>query len=143
MNRVELTGRLTKNIELRYTDAEKSVTAFNIAVQRKYKNKDGDYECDFIRCKAFNQPAEFLNKYAEKGTRIGIEGRIQTGSYDDKDGKTVYTTDVICENVEILSDRTNTEPKEEVVEEPKEKLSDDVFADFGSSIEISDEDIAF
>lgn len=149
MNKVELTGRLTKDIELRYIDATTACTGFTVAVRRKYKNRDGEYDSDFITCKAFKHSAEYLSKYACKGTMIGIEGEIQTGSYEDRDGKRVYTTDVRVDNVEVLFDgkpKTESEPEEveEVeVEEPKEKLSDDVFSEFGNSIEITDEDLAF
>lgn len=143
MNKVCLTGRITKDIELRYTDANTAYTGFTIAVRRDYKNRDGEYESDFITCKAYRYSAEFLSKYACKGTLVGIVGTIQTGSYENNEGKKVYTTDIKVDNCEILGSGKSKEEPDEEVEKPNENSSDDVFADFGSSIEISDEDIAF
>ena len=141
MNRVCLNGRLTKDIELRHTQNNVAVAQFTLVVQRKFKNQNGDYESDFINCVAYKQTAEILSKYTGKGDLIGIEGRIQTRSYDDKNGKKVYVTEVIVENVEFLATKKKEEkPKEETV---KQKLSDDVFSDFGSSIEIKDEDLGW
>ena len=146
MNRVCLNGRLTKDIDLRYTQNNVAVASFTLAVQRKFKNQNGDYESDFINCVAYKQTANLMNEYVRKGDLIGIEGRIQTRSYENKDGKKVYITEVIVENIDFLS--TNKIEKDpmagEVKIEPvKQKLSDDVFSDFGNSIEITDEDIAF
>lgn len=148
MNRVCLNGRLVKNIEIRYTQNNVAVAQFTLVVQRKFKNQNGDYESDFINCVAYKQTAEILNKYIGKGDLIGIEGRIQTRSYDDKNGKKVYVTEVIVENVEFLATKKKEYEKDpkagEVKIEPvKQKLSDDVFSDFGSSIEITDEDLGF
>lgn len=141
MNRVCLNGRLVKNIEIKYTQNNVAVASFTLAVQRKFKNQNGDYESDFINCIAYKKTAELMNEYVKKGDLIGIEGRIQTRSYDDKNGKKVYVTEVIVENVEFLATKKKEEkPKEETV---KQKLSDDVFSDFGSSIEIKDEDLGF
>lgn len=108
MNRVILIGRTTKDIELRYTNNEKAVARFTIAVNRKVQ--DG---ADFINCVAWGKTAELLDKYVKKGHRVGIIGRIQTGSYD-KDGKKVYTTDVVAEEVEFLeaSGEKKTEVKQ-------------------------------
>lgn len=141
MNKACITGRLTKDIDLRYTQNNVAVASFTLAVQRKFKNQNGDYESDFINCIAYKKTAELMNEYVKKGDLIGIEGRIQTRSYDDKNGKKVYVTEVIVENVEFLATKKKEEkPKEETV---KQKLSDDVFSDFGSSIEITDEDLGF
>ena len=141
MNKVCLNGRLTKDIDLRYTQNNVAEAQFTLAVPRKFKNQNGDYESDFINCVAYKQTAEILSKYIGKGDLIGIEGRIQTRSYDDKNGKKVYVTEVIVENVEFLATKKKEEkPKEETV---KQKLSDDVFSDFGSSIEIKDEDLGW
>ena len=146
MNRVCLNGRLTKDIDLRYTQNNVAIAIFTLAVQRKFKNKNGDYESDFINCVAYRQVAELLNKYTKKGDLIGVEGKIQTRNYENKDGKKVYITEVIVENIDFLS--TNKIEKDPMageikIEPVKQKLSDDVFSDFGNSIEITDEDIAF
>lgn len=100
MNTVNLLGRLTKDIEVRYGDnSETAVAHFSIAVNRRFKNKDGNYDADFINCVAFGKTAEFLEKWFKKGQEIAVTGRIQTGSYTNKDGNKVYTTDVVVENV--------------------------------------------
>ena len=140
MNKVCLNGRLTKDIDLRYTQNNVAVASFTLAVQRKFKNQSGDYESDFINCIAYKSTAELLSKYTGKGDLIGIEGRIQTRNYENQEGKKVYITEVIVESVDFLASKKEEKSKEEPV---KQKLSDDVFADFGSSIEITDEDIAF
>jgi len=88
-------GRLTKDVELKYTQNKKAVARFNIAVKR---NKE---ETDFISCIAWDKTAEFISKYFKKGSLILVTGRIQTGHYTDKDSKEVYTTDVIVEEVEF------------------------------------------
>ncbi|SHI44208.1 single-stranded DNA-binding protein [Parasporobacterium paucivorans] len=100
MNRVILSGRLTKDPEVRYTDAGMSIASFSLAADRKFKTNDG-VTADFINCKAFKQTAEFIEKYFHRGDGIELEGRIQTGSYTNKDGVKVYTTDVMVDNVEF------------------------------------------
>ena len=98
MNKVILMGRLTKNPEIKYAgkDNDMAVARYTLAVNRRYK-RDGEQEADFISCVTFGKSAEFVQKYLHKGTRIVIGGRISTGNYKDKDGKTIYTTDVIVE----------------------------------------------
>ena len=102
MNKVILMGRLTKNPEIKYTgkDNDMAVARYTLAVNRRYKC-DGEQEADFISCVTFGKSAEFAQKYLYKGMRIVIGGRISTGSYKDKDGKTIYTTDVIVEEHEF------------------------------------------
>lgn len=144
MNKVCLTGRITKNIELKYNQNNVAITSFNLAVTRKFKIQNGEYESDFINCIAYKSTAELLNKYVKKGDLLGIEGRIQTRNYEDKDGKRVYVTEVIVDSIDFLQSRKD-ESKQETTktENTKQKLSDDVFSEFGSSIEITDNDIAF
>ncbi len=144
MNKVCLTGRITKNIELKYNQNNVAITSFTLAVTRKFKNQNGEYESDFINCIAYKSTAELLNKYVKKGDLLGIEGRIQTRNYEDKDGKRVYVTEVIVDSIDFLQSRKD-ESKQETTktENTKQKLSDDVFSEFGSSIEITDNDIAF
>lgn len=96
MNSVSLIGRLTADPEIRQAK-ETKVCNFTVAVDRG----DKDRKADFIRCVAFGKTAEFIDDYFDKGTRIGISGRIQTGSYEDKDGSTRYTTDIIVERVDF------------------------------------------
>lgn len=101
MNRVDLIGRLTKDIEIRYTQNQVPVASFNLAVNRKFKNQNGEYETDFINCIAFNKTADLLKQYTKKGDLIATEGRIQTRNYE-KDGKKVYITEIVVESIEFL-----------------------------------------
>ena len=106
INRVVLTGRLTKDLELKYTQNGTAVARFTLAVSRQYKNKQtGERETDFISCEVWRQPAENLAKYAGKGSLIGVDGRIQTSHYTDRDGKEVYRTDVRIDSFALLSMR--------------------------------------
>lgn len=111
MNSVNLVGRLTRDPELRMSqDGQTSITRFSIAVDRRFK-KDGEQTADFINCVAFGKSAEFVNTYFSKGQRIGLTGRIQTGSYTNKDGQKVYTTDIVAENVEFVESKGNQEER--------------------------------
>lgn len=140
MNKVCLTGRTTKDIELKYNQNNVAITSFTLAVTRKFKNQSGEYESDFINCIAYKSTAELLNKYVKKGDLLGIEGRIQTRNYE-KDEKRVYVTEVIVDSIDFLQAKKDGSKQE--TENTKQKLSDDVFSEFGSSIEITDNDIAF
>lgn len=107
MNKAELIGRLTKAIELKHTHSGTPVCSFTLAVNGR-KKQDGTKETDYITCTAFGAMAETLSKYTDKGHRISVTGRIRTGSYE-KDGQTVYTTDVIVEDFDFLESRKTTE----------------------------------
>ena len=100
MNKVQLIGRLTRDVELRYTAGQMAVANFTVAVD-KVKKTEGK-TADFIRCVVFGKTAENVEKYLGKGSLVGVEGSINTGSYTDKNGNTVFTTDVLCERVEFL-----------------------------------------
>ena len=107
MNKVILTGRLTKAPEVRYS-GETAVARYSLAVDRKYK-KDGEATADFINCVTFGKNAEFAEKYLNKGMKIAVTGRIQTGNYTDKDGKKVYTTDIVVEEHEFCESKGTKE----------------------------------
>lgn len=104
MNSVQLVGRLTKDPDVRYTDNGTSIARFHVACDRRF-NREGESSADFISCVAFGKTAEFIEHYFCKGKRIGLNGRIQTGSYINKDGQKVYTTDVIAETVEFVESK--------------------------------------
>ena len=106
MNTVILIGRLTKKPEIRYAN-DLPVAKYSLAVDRKFK-KLGTQQVDFIPCVAFGKNAEFAEKYLDKGTKIGVTGRIQTGSYKAQDGSTRYTTDVIVESHEFVTSKSDT-----------------------------------
>lgn len=104
MNSVQLLGRLTRDPDVRYTDGGSTIARFSLAVDRRFKQEGGE-TADFINCIAFGKTAEFIEKYFAKGIKIALNGRIQTGSYTNKDGVKVYTTDVVVENVEFAESK--------------------------------------
>lgn len=107
INRVVLVGRLTKDPELRYTPSGVPMTRFTVAVNRTFSNQQGEREADFIGCIAWRKQAENLANFMRKGSLIGVEGRIQTGSFEGQDGKRVYTSDVIADGIQFLEPRSN------------------------------------
>lgn len=109
MNRVILVGRLTADVDVNYTTGEntRANARFSVAVNRTFKNADGGYDADFIRCVAWGSQAEFVNKYFHKGDMIGLEGNIRTGSYTNKDGQKVYTTEVYVDRVEFVGGKNS------------------------------------
>lgn len=110
MNKVMLMGRTTRDAEIRYTQGEKStaIARFSLAVDRRFKRDNDEQNADFISCIAFGKIAEFLEKFGRKGTKFVVEGRIQTGSYSNKDGQKVYTTDVVVENIEFAESKNSS-----------------------------------
>ncbi len=108
MNHVVLVGRLTKDPDVRYSPNGAAVARFTVAVDRRFK-KEGQQEADFISCVAFGKQGEFIEKYFNKGKLIGLTGSIQTGSYTNKDGQKVYTTDVVADSVEFVGSKSESE----------------------------------
>ena len=110
MNKVILMGRLTRDPEVRYTPGENSfaIARYTLAVDRKIR-KDGDATADFINCVVFGRSAEFVEKYFRKGLKITIAGRIQTGSYTNRDGQKVYTTEVVVEDQEFAESKASSD----------------------------------
>ena len=108
MNKVILMGRLTRDAEIRYSQGDNSlaIARFSLAVDRRHKKDGEEQTADFISCVAFGKTGEFLEKFGHKGTKFVIEGRIQTGSYTNKDGQKVYTTDVVVESVEFAESKS-------------------------------------
>ena len=111
MNKVIIIGRNTKDIELKQTTQGTSVIEFSIAVKRAFKNASGENESDFFNCIAFSRLAETISRYVKKGDQVGIEGRLQTRNYTNKEGRKVYVTEIIAENVEFLQTKKQDEPK--------------------------------
>ncbi|MBC1743885.1 single-stranded DNA-binding protein [Listeria welshimeri] len=107
MNRVVLVGRLTKDPELRYTPAGVAVATFTLAVNRPFKNAQGEQEADFIQCVVWRKPAENVANFLKKGSMAGVDGRIQTRNYEDSDGKRVFITEVVAESVQFLEPKNN------------------------------------
>ena len=108
MNRVILMGRLTRDAEIRYSQGESStaIARFSLAVDRRFRREGDEQTADFINCVAFGRTAEFMERFGRKGTKFVAEGRIQTGSYTNKDGQRVYTTDVVVESVEFAESKS-------------------------------------
>lgn len=152
MNRVELIGRITRDPELRYTSSNIATTRFSLAVNRPFQSQSGEQGTDFINIVVWRKQAENVKKYCTKGSLVAVEGRIQTGSYE-RDGQRVFTTDVVADSVQFLEtksqsqarvDSDNVTPSDFINNDVREMdTSDEVFANFGDSIEISDDDIAF
>jgi len=150
MNRVMLIGRLTAKPELKYTGSNIPYTRFSIAVNRPFSNNEGGRDADFINIVAWRKQAETICNFFDKGNQIAIEGRLQTGSYDDKDGNKRYTVDVTLDTfhfIESKANRTNagsdaspydyqnanySAPSNDV------SIEEDPFADFGDSVSIDD-----
>lgn len=132
MNKVILIGRLTRDPETRVASGEKvtTITRYSLAVDRKFK-RDGDQSADFISCVVFGKSAEFAEKYFHKGIKIAVTGRIQTGSYTNKEGQKVYTTDVIVEEQEFAesknaSSEQNNQPQGKSVGDDFVKIPDGI-----------------
>lgn len=108
INNVVLIGRLTRDAELRYTQSNIAVATFNLAVNRNFKNDNGDREADFINVVMWRQQAENFANWVKKGNLVGITGRIQTRSYDNQQGQRVYVTEVVAESFQILEKKDNS-----------------------------------
>ena len=149
MNRVTLVGRLTAKPELRYTGSNLPYARFTVAVNRTFRNNDGQAEADFISVIVWRKQAENVCNFLDKGRLVSVDGRLQTGSYTDKDGNRRYTTDVVADSVQFLESRngasnasssTSSGPSPyDYQDAPSEvNVSDDPFADFGDSVSIDD-----
>lgn len=146
INRVVLVGRLTKDPELRYTPSGVAVTRFTLAVNRTFSNASGEKETDFIQCQVWRKPAENAANFLKKGSLAGIEGRIQTGSYEGTDGKRVYTTEVVADSVQFLEPRNssnNESSNQSNTQQNYTRDDEDPFSSGSGPIEVSDEDLPF
>ena len=114
MNKVLLIGRLTANPELKYTTSNNAVTTFSIAVDRNFKNENGNKEADFINIVAWNKKAELIHQYLKKGDRVGIVGRLQVRKYQNERGENRYVTEVVADEVEFLNSKKSEEKPVEV-----------------------------
>lgn len=163
MNKVFLIGRLTKDPELRYTSSNIPTASFSIAVNRNFTNQNGEREADFINIVVWRKQAENVKNYVTKGSQVAIDGRIQTRTYDAQDGTKRYVTEVIADNVQFLDSKNSNnnmsmgsdsvmggptpydfgQSSPSQAPAPTTNVSSDPFADFGSSIEISDDELPF
>ena len=122
MNKTILIGNLTKDIDLKKTTSGIAVATFTVAVQRKFKNADNEYESDFINCVAWRNTAEFVHKYFTKGEKIAVIGSIQTRNYEASDGTKRYVTEVVVDEVEFVEKASSNETKQ--VEQKLEPIDD-------------------
>ena len=118
MNKVILIGRTTKDIEFKTTPSGTSVVDFSLAVNRNFKNKSGEYETDFFNCVSYSHLADTISRYVKKGDKVGVEGRLQTRNYTNGEGRTVYVTEVIVENLEFLQPKAKEAEQEKKEADP-------------------------
>lgn len=142
INAVTLVGRLTRDVDLRYTQNGKAVANFGMAVNRPFKNANGEYDADFINCQAWGKTAENLANYMKKGNQIGVVGRIQTRRYEDKDGKMVYVTEVVAEQVVFLESRQNNHQQQRI-NAVNNEIKQHANPSQGQPVDISDSDLPF
>ena len=164
MNKVILIGRLTRDPELRRSNTGMAVCNFSVAVNRGFAGQNNEPQTDFINCVCFDKQAENLSRYMTKGRLISVDGRIQSRSYDNQEGKRVYVTEVVATNIQYLesknasqgtttnySNNSYSAPSNDVTpfdfEQPSSaptvEVDNDPFASFGESVEISDNDLPF
>ncbi len=158
INRVVLVGRITRDVEVRKTSGGLSVASFTVACNRRVSgNAQNQQSADFISCVAWRQTADFLGQYARKGALVGVEGRIQTRNYDDRDGKKVYVTEVVCDSVQLLESKSQSQNRDygntsandypSMPETNNFSSSNDSFGgsdfDTGPSLDISSDDLPF
>lgn len=140
INNVVLVGRLTRDVELRYTPSNQAVATFTLAVNRNFKNQNGEREADFINCVMWRQQAENIANWTQKGMLIGITGRIQTRNYENQQGQRVYVTEVIANNFQVLESR-----KDQQGGQSQGGYQNDGQSTFGNNqpMDISDDDLPF
>ena len=155
MNKIILVGRLTKDPEVRSTSAGFNTASFTVAVNRNFKNKEGNYDADFLPCVAFRNQAEFISKYFKKGNMICLEGRVQTRNYDAQDGTKRYVTEVVVENVEFVGGKNegSSASNSSYVDAPSEAPVDDMpeydipasdpYENYDKEVSLSDNDLPF
>lgn len=112
INRVVLVGRLTRDVDLRYTSSGAAVGTFSMAVNRQFTNANGDREADFINCVIWRKAAENFANFTKKGSLVGVDGRLQTRNYENQQGQRVYVTEVVVDNFSLLESRTTTEQRQ-------------------------------
>ncbi|CZR02496.1 single-stranded DNA-binding protein [Trichococcus collinsii] len=154
INTVVLVGRLTKDVDLRYTSTGTAVGTFSLAVNRQFTNQAGEREADFINCVIWRKSAENFANFTRKGALVGITGRIQTRNYEGNDGKRVYVTEIVADNFTLLEPKQTTEqrPRESTRERQQEQKrsayndfnnTPDPFGSHGEEINIDDDSLPF
>ena len=145
INNVTLVGRLTKDVELKYTPANQAVAQFTLAVNRTFKNANGERESDFINCVIWRKSAENFVNWVKKGALIGITGRIQTRNYENQQGQRVYITEVVAENFQMLESRNQQQGQQQAQPQQakqQQAKQPDPFAG-GAPTSLNDDDLPF
>lgn len=145
INNVVLVGRLTRDVELRYTPQNQAVGTFSLAVNRNFKSQSGEREADFVNCVIWRQQAENLANWAKKGALIGITGRIQTRNYEGQDGKRVYVTEVVADSFQLLESRKDNANRASMDEQvpPASNSQNGNNSLGGNAMDISEADLPF
>ena len=140
INNVVLVGRMTRDAELRYTPQNQAVATFSLAVNRNFKNSNGERDADFINCVIWRQQAENLANWAKKGALVGIVGRIQTRNYENQQGQRVYVTEVVADSFKLLESQKDRGHQQPVDSQPGFGRHEPMNA---NPIDISDDDLPF
>ena len=160
LNSVSLTGRLTRDVDLRYTQSGTAAGSFTLAVDRKFKSKNGERETDFVNCQIWRKSAENFANFTHKGALVGIEGHIQTRTYDNAQGQKVFVTEVIVDNFALLESRQTSQNSpnsqqtanasaaattnaSQTTPNASRANTTDPFANNGQPLDISDDDLPF
>lgn len=143
LNRVVLVGRLTKDPELKYTPNGIAVVSFTLAVNRPFSNQNGEKEADFLNVVVWRKQAENVANYLQKGSLAGVDGRLQSRSYEDKDGKRVFITEITADSVQFLESKGKDTASQQNGIEGKQNANNDPFTNDGKPVEISDDDLPF
>src|SRR5690625_7085366 len=140
MNNFNGLGRLTRDVDLRYTDQGTAAGNCTVAINRNVKNKQtGEYEADFINCVAFSKTAEIIAEYVKKGQQLAVEGRVQTRNYENKDGQRVYVTEIVVNDFTFVDNRNNNQKQSTQTTGRQESP----FAQEGEPMQIRDSDLPF
>ena len=136
INNVVLIGRLTRDVDLRYTPQNQAVGQFKLAVNRNFKNQNGEYDADFINCVIWGKSAENFTNWTKKGNLVGITGRVQTRNYENQQGQRVYVTEVVAESFQLLEKRDNSANQNSMAEQMPPSFA-------GNPMDIKDDDLPF
>lgn len=141
LNRVVLVGRLTKDPEFRTTQNGVNVATFTLAVNRNFKNKNGEQQADFINVVVFRQQAENVNNYLSKGNLAGVDGRIQSRSYENKEGQRVYVTEVVADSVQFLEPKNSNQQNNQPQQQRQAPAGNNPFSN--NNADVDDDDLPF
>ncbi len=143
VNNVVLVGRITKDPELKHSTSGSAICNFTLAINRNFKNQNGEYDADFINCVAFNQTATLMEQYVLKGQLLAVQGRLQSRSYDDNTGRKVYVTEVVVNNLSFLESKKSTSENTSYNQPNNSIEEQDTFNADALDVSIDDDDLPF